>query len=100
MKSLNAITREFERRHRFAPAGLLRCLDFGRRHTDVCLGQRDPIKLGRQREQGSVATRCDVGHDAAYDLLHVLGRFAFDREKAAKTLRKVRALTVQAKGHG
>ncbi len=99
MVTLDTLARELERVERCALAGLFRRCDFRGRDTQADLGEIKPVEPGGQLEQGAVAARHHIRDDAAHGLLDVLRSLAFDREKTAKTLRKLRALTVQANGH-
>ena len=66
---------------RFLRAAFLRVLDFGGGYAQARFCKIDTVKFGSQFEQRLVAARGHVGDDAAHDLLHVLRRLAFGREK-------------------
>ena len=97
--SLDAIAREPERGQCFALTRFLRRLDFGGGYAQAGLGKIDTIELCGQFEQRDIAARSHIGNDAAHDLLDVLRDLALHRKKTAETVGKIRALTIQAKGH-
>src|SRR4029079_14661256 len=69
----------------------------GHAQSDLC--KIDTIKPGGQLEQRTVAARHDIRNDAANGFLDVLCGLAFERKQTPKSVREIRAMTVQTKGH-
>src|SRR5262245_61710820 len=100
MVGLNAVARELQGFQRFILARFLRFLDLGTGYPKTRFGKIDAVEPGSQLEQGPVAARGHIGNDASHGRFHVLRSLALDRQQRTKTLGKVGALTIEAKGHG
>src|SRR6185312_13626644 len=96
---LNPVSRDLECGDRIFITGFFGGVDLRGGHAQSDLCKIDTIKPGGQLEQRTVAARHDIRNDAANGFLDVLCGLAFERKQTPKSVREIRALTVQTKGH-
>src|SRR5581483_9489902 len=96
---LDAIAREFQRVERFRLARFRRHIDVRGADAQAELGKIGAVEFRGKVDERAVATRYDIGDDAAHHLLDVLRRLALLREQRAELRVKIRALAVQTNRH-
>ena len=99
VKRLDAVAGKFERRERFASAGVERGGDLLGRHPQAHPVGIEPIELPRVVLERAVAAGGHVVDDGAHRGVDVSGRFALGIEERAEPLRKIAGAYVEADAH-